>query len=221
MSFSQEWESVYTAQKQLSIWPWSDLVSYVMRYSRPTQKGMRVLEIGCGAGANIPFFVKLQADYYAVDGSSAIVKVLQDSFPLLASNICVCDFTQNIPFQGPFSLVVDRAALTHNSTASICRCLDLLRSKMPSGSRYIGIDWFSTLHSDFCKGEEDGDRNTRNKIVQGQFAHIGRVHFSDATHLRALFDGFEIIQMEEKIVRRIVPDDDHVFASWNFCAVRK
>ena len=38
----------------MSIWPWSDLVSYVMRYTK-INENYKVLEIGCGSGANIPF----------------------------------------------------------------------------------------------------------------------------------------------------------------------
>ena len=44
MSFSPEWEQTYKNNAHLSIWPWSDLVSFVMRYARPTGPKFRVLE---------------------------------------------------------------------------------------------------------------------------------------------------------------------------------
>ena len=53
MSFSNEWENRYKAKTHLSIWPWSDLVSLVMRH-KPIKENFKVLELGCGAGANIP-----------------------------------------------------------------------------------------------------------------------------------------------------------------------
>ena len=43
--------------------------------------GMRVLELGCGPGANIPFFLSQGADYYAAEGSETIVVELQKKFP--------------------------------------------------------------------------------------------------------------------------------------------
>ena len=61
MSFSNEWDESYKKNTHLSIWPWSDLVSYVMRYARPENpKNCNVLELGCGAGANIDFFKWLE-----------------------------------------------------------------------------------------------------------------------------------------------------------------
>ncbi len=69
MGFSNEWDSIYADGQQKSIWPWSDLVSFVMRYARPKGPTYRVLELGCGAGANVPFFRYLNVEYCAIDGS--------------------------------------------------------------------------------------------------------------------------------------------------------
>ncbi|MBO6179167.1 MAG: hypothetical protein J6O04_08340 [Selenomonadaceae bacterium] len=79
MGFSSEWETVYKENKQLSVWPWSHLVSLAHRYGN-LHEGMRVLEIGCGAGANIPFFISVGADYYGVEGSGTMAKRLNEKF---------------------------------------------------------------------------------------------------------------------------------------------
>lgn len=44
------------------------------------QTGLRVLELGCGAGANIPFFAAINAEYYGIEGSSTQVKRLQEQY---------------------------------------------------------------------------------------------------------------------------------------------
>ena len=49
--------------------------------------GGRVLELGCGAGANIPFFLALGMDYYAIEGSPTIVKQLHKRYADLADKI--------------------------------------------------------------------------------------------------------------------------------------
>lgn len=222
MSFSPEWDERYRANTHMSIWPWSDLVSYVMRYAKPSNPSQcRVLELGCGAGANIPFFKWLGVDYHAVDGSPAIVKKLQQRYPGYAEKIKAADFTSSIPFDVGFDIIVDRASLTHNDTESIRRGIALLRDHMIPGSYFIGIDWFSVNHTDFSKGNPDADGYTRHAITDGQFAGVGSVHFSDQSHIVALFEGFDIRTLEEKRNFRVIPKDGHVFASWNFLAVRR
>jgi len=222
MSFSQEWDERYIANTHLSIWPWSDLVSYVMRYARPSDpSNCNVLELGVGAGANIPFFQWLNVNYKALDGSPAIIQKLQEKFPKLAENILVADFTNEIPFNGLFDIVVDRASLTHNDTESIHRSLSIILKKMKTGASFIGIDWFSTNHSDFLKTVTKEDSFTLSNFIDGQFAGVGKVHFSDKDHIQNLFKGFEIKILEEKRVYKAIPTDNHIFASWNIHAIKK
>lgn len=218
MIFSREWEEKYLNNIQLSIWPWSDLVSYVMRYARPSSPEYRVLEIGCGAGANIPFFKNLGVQYFAIEGSETIVKRLWEKFPEFKEHIVMGDFTGNIPFSGPFDLIVDRSSMTHNSTGAIKQGLAIIRDELRRGGKYIGIDWFSTVHSEYQRGEPAEDGFTRAGYTDGQFAHVGKVHFSDRSHLEELFAGFAIEILEHKVVYREIPPGDYVAAYWNLAA---
>lgn len=218
MGFSMEWEECYKANTQLSIWPWSDLVSYVMRYARPKNRECRVLEVGCGAGANIPFFQQLGVDYYAIEGSQTIVDGLRERFPEIKNNIIVGDFTKEIPFDVEFDIVVDRAAVTHNTTVAIENTLALVYGKLKKDGKYIGIDWFSSRHSDYKCGPNKEDDYTFSGYVEGQFTSVGAVHFSDKEHLRNLFAKYYLEIMEEKIIRKEIPGDNQVFASWNLVA---
>jgi SAM-dependent methyltransferase len=173
--------------------------------------------LGCGAGANIPFLKQLGMDYYAIEGSIAIVEEVLKKYPEYKGKIVQGDFTQDIPFNENFDLIVDRASLTHNDTESIKRCIYLVKSRLVSKGTFIGIDWFSTLHSEFKKGTFTEDVNTKSFLL-GQFAGLGNVHFSDKQHLLSLFDEFEITQLEHKIIMREIPSDNHQLAFWNFVA---
>jgi SAM-dependent methyltransferase len=220
MGFSQEWDKTYTDNQQMSVWPWSDLVSLVHRHCNSiiTAGRGRVLELGCGAGANIPLFRALKMEYYAIEGSPTVVKQLHQRYPDLAHNICVGDFTVGQPFAGAFDLVVDRAALTHNKTESIKSSLQFAFDSLTPGGVFRGVDWFSKNHTDFRFGEPIDDAHTRTNHSKGQFVSVGKVHFSDDAHLRDLFANFEIVFMEEKLVRRYEPQDNHQFASFNIVA---
>ena len=115
--FSSEWKKLYQEGTHMSVWPWSDLVSFVMRYVNFEEKDYRVLELGCGAGANIPLFVSLGVDYHAIEGSRTIVSKLHKKHRSLQNNIVVGDFTQTLP-AGKFDLIVDRASLTLNDMSA-------------------------------------------------------------------------------------------------------
>jgi len=217
MNFSKEWDQRYAENTHLSIWPWSDLVSLVRRHCK-NLGGRRVLELGSGAGANIPFFQALGADYHGVDGSPTTVARLQQRFPDFAPRIVVADFTVAFPFETSFDLIVDRASLTHNTTAAIESALRLVRRSLRPGGFFVGVDWFSTKFTEFSRGRADTDPNTRSGYTDGPFADTGRVHFSDEQHIRTLFADFELIVLEEKLVRSVVSSTTDVFAAWNLVA---
>jgi len=219
MGYSQEWEQCYAGNTQMSIWPWSELVSLVHRHCKPLiARGGSVLELGCGAGANIPLFLELGLDYYAIEGSPLIVESLHRRYPDLKKNIRVGDFTLAQSFDGDFDVVIDRAALTHNDTASIKQALKNTHKSLKPAGLFIGVDWFSKNHTDSFEGQTGSDEFTKINHRKGQFIGVGQVHFSDEVHLRELFSDFEILFMEEKLVRRYEPQEDHQFASWNIVA---
>jgi SAM-dependent methyltransferase len=220
MGFSPEWEQRYAENTHLSVWPWSDLVSLVYRHCKAiiAQGRGRVLELGCGAGANIPLFRSLGMDYYAIEGSPTITKQLHIRYPDLADQIVVGDFTLVQPFPVDFDLVVDRGSLTANCSSSIVGALRLVKASLKSNGVFIGSDFFSTNHSDSLAGVQCDDQYTRTEIKEGHLAGTGKVHFSDERHLRELFSDFKVVFLEEKVTRRYEPVDGHQFASWNIVA---
>jgi SAM-dependent methyltransferase len=221
MMFSPEWNQLYRDGRHNSTWPWSDMVSYVCRGSKPSDGFRRVLELGCGVGANIPFFLDLGADYWAIEGSEVAVDHLHQKWPQLRGRIVTADFTQTIPFDGPFDLVVDRSAVTHNTTAAIRRAHANAFQALRAGGRLIGIDWFSSCHSDAAKGRGI-DSHTRAETGHGHLAGTGAVHFSDQEHLVELLTeaGFRVERLEHKWSEVVVPDDRLTMAWWNFLAVK-
>ena len=222
MTFSPEWDQIYRDGRHLAVWPWSDLVSYVCQFAKPAANFRRVLELGCGAGGNIPFFVALGADYCAIEGSAVAVSRLHELHPSLRDRIVCGDFTRAIPFEGPFDLVVDRSAVTHNTTEAIQRTLANAFGALRPGGKFIGIDWFSASHRDAVAGRALDPHTRADVPVGSHLAGTGAVHFSDRDHLLELLAGagFEIETLEHKSHELVIPEEGCRLAWWHFVAVR-
>ena len=216
MAFATEWESLYSAQRHNSVWPWSDLVSLFSRYYVSGHDGGRLLEVGCGAGANIPFFQSVGVDYWGVDGSESVVERLRAAFPSFSDQLAVCDFTCEIPFSGSFDVVVDRGSFTHNATGDIESGIELVHDIMTDGGYFIGVDWFSDQHLEAQNGTVTVDKFTRSGFETGTLAGVGFAHFATKERLIELFGGFEILCLTHKTVENHIPNDNWRFGGWNF-----
>jgi SAM-dependent methyltransferase len=197
MAFSQEWETVYRDGKQRATWPWSDVISLVKGQKLPT--GARVLELGCGAGANIPFFLADGYEYVGIDGSDSIIAQLRQRFPQLTRHLFAGDFTASFP-EGPYRLILDRASVACNREADIRSCIRKIYDALEPGGLFIGIDWYSTSSDAARMGVDAGDGHSRTGFISGPFTGLGVIHFSDKDHILDLFRGFEILHLQEKLL---------------------
>ena len=223
MSFSTEWDEAYRANRHMSQWPWSALVSAVTRHAPPHGGFRRVLELGCGVGANVPFFLEQGVDYHSVEGSKTAVAFVHERFPELSKNVVLGDYTKEIPFTGEFDLVVDRSSLTCNDTESISRCMDLLRPLLRKGGRFIAVDWFSVDHGDYAVGRNVDGRYTRTDFSEGAFVGAGDIHFFDRQHLLSFFGGYRVLTLQHETIAEECLDGEtrtKTIAKWNIVAER-
>ena len=112
----------------------------------------------------------------------------------------MCDFTISQPFKMKFDLIIDRGSMTHNDTQSIERSLIILRNSLKKGGCYIGVDWFSSQDMYAKKGKLIVDKYTRKNLPHKSLKNVGKIHFSNKTHLKKLFRNWKIIEMYEKVI---------------------
>ena len=229
MGFSAEWDKIYQTGAHNSVWPWSEVVSLTNRYFKGDKSKLRVLELGCGAGANIPFFAAIGAEYCGIEGSVTQVKKLQGQYGSLCTKdkrvrgggvtVLEGDFTEALPFDGEFDLILDRGSVTTNTTVDIRKAIALAYAKLRKGGYYFGLDWISRnwgVFSDPAEVYDIIDEYTR-VFHSGYFDGLGNVHFSDAAHIQELFCGMKIIELYEKVSSYTVPEGKRI-AQWSFVA---
>lgn len=224
MTSRDEWDATYVAGKQIMKWPSSELVSLVRRNyhlivdSNKNEK-QKVLELGFGTGPNLSFMKSLGVDLYGIEISQVGVDLARESFPDMANNLVPGSFEELGQFPLDLALIYDRGALTHATDAELSATIQSALSRLRKGGLYIGIEWFSSNHSDFNLPSTRIDANTRSNFMVGQFAGIGQVHFADRAGMLNTFKDFEILELTEKIIMSHYPNEGkHQFASWNIVA---
>ena len=69
------WEKLYKNSKHISVWPWNDVIKIIKKNYK--NKNKNILELGCGIGANIPFFIQEKFNYTGIDYSKNAIKFLK------------------------------------------------------------------------------------------------------------------------------------------------
>lgn len=225
MGFSKEWEEAYKNRTNISIWPWTDLISMFYHFfskEKYDYSKLNVLELGCGAGANIPFFEFLDAKYDTVEGSITEVDILNKKFHNPKIVIKQGDFSKEIPFDNKYDLIFDRASVCHNETKDIIRIIDNCYDMLNAGGYYFGINWFSTKEKEYTQKidviKQIDDRTFRFG-GEGTYAGLGNVHFTDDDEIQNLFSRYTPQELSLKSVETVMPVEDTSY-HWNF-AMRK
>lgn len=215
MSFCQNWDDLYRSNQHMSVWPWSEIVSGALRNTklRESNPDFNILEVGCGAGANFPFFLTYCQNVYGIDGSEFIINNLKNRFENIADNLFTGDFTKQWPFDTKFDLIVDRGASVHNPASSIQKYLDQAFSQLKPGGILLITDWFSTEHSDYAKAPNSIDKYTKSGYTWGAFADVGNVNFFDAELIKELTQKFEVVSMSHSKSSEYGCDLEH--AAWS------
>ena len=225
MNFSPDWDKVYSRGQQFVSWPWSEVVTALFKIKGNKEKKI-VLELGCGTGPNIAVVRSLSYKYIGVDGSQTAIDSINSQYSNDSNVSALCaDFT-SINFwkdlKEPVDIILDRSAVTHNTTSDINKVLDFSLKALVKNGIFLGFDWFSTDHGDIRFAKSKLDDHTFSDFTQGQFKDVGNVHFSDESHIKELFINYKINNLNHKIIKdHINPNIElagNVLAAWNIQA---
>ncbi len=223
-NFGNRYDEVYREGLQKSVWPWSSVVTILHRLKKYLNPNAKILEIGCGMGANIELIQSLEYEYFGIDFSPYAINEIIKLHPELSGALVAEDFTKNISFFGnTFDIILDRASLTCNPTSKIKNCIELIKKELITGGYFVGVDWYSTDHSGFKEGKSQEDEFSLIFSQEEPMFDPPRMHFSSEEHIQDLFKEFEIIHLEHKLVKTIKSkfSRQDCVASWNFVAQLK
>lgn len=221
MSWDAVWDDVF-GTRPWGKYPPEELIRFVARrfYSAPDRSAVRILELGCGPGANVWYLAREGFDVTGIDGSEPALDDARGRLDAdqLQARLLQGDFTDLSAYVGPqtFDAVVDVCGLQHNRIGAVANAVKAAYDALvPSGS------FFAMLVAAGSWGDGLGtplEEGTYTDISAGPLAGMGVSHFFSLEEVRALLTPFEDVQIEYS--ERSLEDRAHTYRHWVVAATR-
>ncbi len=214
MSFDPVWEEVFKSQAW-GKYPGEDLIRFVARnfYRMPDRRAIKVLEVGCGPGANLWYIAREGFTVYGVDGSATAVdlarKRLDSECPGWKGEVKVGDIVRLDYEDGFFDAVIDNEAIYANTLENSVQIYDELARVCKTGGKL-----FSRTFAKGCWGDGTGKPAGHNAWVasEGPLQDKGLSRFTEYSEIRGLIRGFEIKEIESLV--RTMDNRQHEVKEW-------
>ncbi len=192
------WESIHESLAWGG-YPPEHVIRFVARnYYKLIRNQIKILDFGCGQGANTWYLAREGFDTYAFDGSESAIKKCEIKLAKegLAANLQVSDGTLvNYPNEF-FDAVIDNACVYANDVDSIEKMYRIIYSILKPGGKLLTA----------CFGEDLGGYKTGSEIepgtykdiMEGVLANRGLTHIftEEELKLRLSKIGFKIEQCD-------------------------
>lgn len=208
------WDVIFE-KHQWGKYPSESLVRWVMPLIKNQNRtDLRVLEVGCGIGANLWFLAQEGLQVYGVDGSRVAI---EQANRLMESKGVRCELIhQNIddlPFSDDyFDFVIDCECLYTNSLKKTEIIVDeLYRITKPGGLIYSQTFAHGTTGSDDGIHLE-GEPNSFVELHSGPLRNTGMVRFVEKEQIKQIYAPFEIYSIEK--IMRTRSQEKELISEW-------
>ena len=219
-TFDPVWEEKY-AGGHAQRYPWDLVVSFVYRHRPAGRKNgdIRILEVGCGTGANLWFAAREGFSVSGIDASQSAIRYARQRFQGegLEGDLRVGDFTR-MPFaSGTFDLVIDRAAITCCGFSAGKKAVEEVRRVLADEGKFL-FNAYSRRHLSAVSGKPGGD-GLITGIRCGKLVGFGQLCFYGKADITSLFkNGWRLLSMEHlELVDELDPERA-VHAEWRVIA---
>lgn len=221
MVWDPVWEEVFRSQAW-GKYPGEDLIRFVARnfYAAPERSAVRILEVGCGPGANLWFMAREGFAVYGIDGSATAIETararLNSECPGWRGELHCGDISV-LPFAAEsFDAVIDHEAVYCNEWGT-SRAIyhEMARVTKPGGKLFVRT--FATG----SWGDETGLQAGPNAWVaaEGPLKGKGYSRFTSLQQLPDLLHGFDLDEIEQ--LSRTAADRTKIVSEWLVCGTKR
>ena len=200
-SWNKGWDKVFKNQ----IWgkyPAEPIIRFVSK-NYPDKKinsKLKVLEVGCGTGANLWFLSKNNFQTFGIDGSVVALKSAKKLLREFNSNAKLTkgDII-SLPYKdNTFDLIIDMECIYANSEFHTRKILDEIYRVMKPGSFFLSIS-FSTKTTGYNSGKRyKNEKNTFTGLKNGPLKKdYSLIRFLDKGSIKRIYSNFKILNIDK------------------------
>jgi len=222
MSWDPIWQKVFESQ-EWGKYPPEELIRFVARnfYSVRDRNSVKMIELGCGPGANIWYLAREGFAAYGIDGSDAAIAQAERRLhgEKLSADLRVGDITALTGHYGQrpqFDAVIDVCCIQHNRSVDIRRIFDQINLILRPGGKF-----FAMLVAEGSYGSGTGkeiEPGTRVGITAGPLENMGQSHFFTISEVGSLFKSFEDLKIEYSL--RSLNEMKEIYKHWVVTATK-
>ncbi|MFA7238478.1 MAG: methyltransferase domain-containing protein [Sulfuricellaceae bacterium] len=214
MSWDPVWEKVFSSQAW-GKYPGEDLIRFVARnfYGAPDRSAVKLLEVGCGPGANLWFMAREGFTVYGIEGSQTAVDQararLDAECPGWKGQLW-CGDMGRIPMEdGFFDAVIDNEAVYCNAYETSRHIYQEMARVTRKGGKL-----FARTFAQGSWGSDTGEKLGHNawRVAEGPLLNKGYARFTNDSEIEDLFQGFGIQEVE--LLTRTMANRTHEVKEW-------
>lgn len=199
MNTHDAWETIHS-RKEWGGYPSEHVIRFVARnYYKLDRSRVKILDFGCGTGANTWFLAREGFDTYAFDISESAIKIL--NMRMIKEGLTVstlCSDGLNLPYRDNyFDAIIDNVSIFSNPVDDIRKMYVKCFKMLVSGGKLMSVV-FDKNTTGFGTGKKI-EPGTFDGIEKGPIQGLGMRHFFDKEEfLSVLSDaGFNDIRIEK------------------------
>jgi SAM-dependent methyltransferase len=197
MSWDPVWEKIFKSQEWGS-YPEPELIRFVARnfYKASDRHVIKILELGCGTGANLWYLAREGFSFAGIDGSETAVLQASARLDLECPDWkeisqVTLSFFDTLPFEnGTFDAIIDNEAVSCNSISDSLQAYKESARVLKKGGR-IFARMFAPVTWGYGLGKKV-DKDTFYDISEGPLFQRGRIRFTPAEEIYKLLPDFEL-----------------------------
>ena len=204
-AFCEDWEKLHS-KMEWGKYPSEHVIRFVARnyYNSEERDKVKMLDFGCGAGANTWFLAREGFDIYAFDGAKSAVDkakryLFQEGFEKVKFKVLdAVDVDKNYP-KDFFDCVIDNLCIYANTLETIKQMYSNIYFVLRSVGKLFTVcfgEKVSGYHSGF-----ELEKGTYKDIQTGVLKERGIVHIFEKSEIQSIIQnaGFKSIEVEEMI----------------------